>query len=57
VAQLKEPIVTTRSTTSFISQIISAFFTVHALNGGARFSRRDFEAMALSNADFQRRRR
>jgi hypothetical protein len=49
--------VTTRPTTSFISQIISAFFTVHALNGGARFSRGDFEAMALSNADFQRKRR
>jgi hypothetical protein len=47
--------VTTRSTTSLISQIISAIFQGHALTGGARFSRRDFEAMALSNKDFQRR--
>jgi hypothetical protein len=47
--------VTTRSHTSFISQIISAIFTVHALNGGARFSRRDFESAALSNKDFQRK--
>jgi hypothetical protein len=53
--QLKEPIVTTRSTTSFISQIISAIFMGHAMTGGARFSRRDFESAALSNKDFQRR--
>jgi hypothetical protein len=47
--------VTTRSTTTFISQIISAIFQGHALTGGARFSRRDFESAALSNTDFQRR--
>jgi hypothetical protein len=47
--------VTTRSTTSFISQIISAIFQGHALTGGARFSQRDFEAAALSNKDFQRK--
>lgn len=45
----------TRSTTSFISQIISAIFQGHALTGGAKFSRRDFESMALSNTDFQRK--
>jgi hypothetical protein len=49
--------VTTRSTTSFISQIISAFFTGHALTGGAHFSRRDIESAALSNKDFQRKTR
>ncbi len=46
---------TTRSTTSFISQIISAIFQGHALTGGAQFSRRDFESAALSNKDFQRK--
>ena len=46
---------TTRSTTSFFSQIISAIFLGHALTGGAQFSRRDFESMALSNKDFQRK--
>lgn len=48
---------TTRSNTSFFNQIVSAFFTVHALNGGAHFSRRDIEAMALSNRDIQRKTR
>jgi hypothetical protein len=47
--------VTTRSNTSFFSQIISAIFLGHALTGGARFSRRDFESAALSNKDFQRK--
>lgn len=46
---------TTRSNSSFVSQMISAIFMGHALTGGARFSRRDFEAMALSNKDFQRK--
>jgi hypothetical protein len=44
---------TIRTNASFFSQIVSAFFTVHALNGGAHFSRRDIEAMALSNKDIQ----
>lgn len=48
---------TTRSTTSFLSQIISAFFMGHALTGGAHFSRRDIESVALSNNDFQRKTR
>ncbi len=43
----------TRPTTSFISQIISAFFLGHAMTGGAKFSRRDFEAAALAGEDFQ----
>jgi hypothetical protein len=43
----------TRSTASFISQIISAFFLGHAMTGGAQFSRRDFEAAALAGKDFQ----
>jgi hypothetical protein len=47
--------VTTRSNTSFISQIISAIFMGHALTGGAHFSRRDIESAALSNKDFQRK--
>jgi hypothetical protein len=49
--------VTARSNTSFISQIISAFFVGHALTGGAHFSRRDIESAALSNRDFQRKTR
>jgi hypothetical protein len=49
--------VTTRLNTSFISQIISAFFMGHALTGGAHFSRRDIESLALSNKDFQRKTR
>jgi hypothetical protein len=40
----------TRSHTSFISQIISAFFMGHGMTGGARISRRDVEAAT----EFQR---
>jgi hypothetical protein len=52
---LKESILSTRSNTSFISQIISAFFLGHAMTGGAQFSRRDTDAAALSPEEFNRK--
>ena len=54
-ANLKELIVSTRSNTSFISQIISAIFLGHAINSGARFSRRDLDLAAMSAKDFNRK--
>jgi hypothetical protein len=51
----KELIVSTSSNTSFISQIISAFFLGHAMTGGAQFSRRDADAAALSCEEFNRK--
>jgi hypothetical protein len=53
--RLKELILFTRSSTSFISQIISAFFLGHAMTGGAQFSRRDTDAAALSPEEFNRK--
>ena len=47
--------VSTRLNTSFISQIISAFFLGHTMTGGAQFSRRDIDIAALSSEEFNRK--